>query len=171
MRDLFHAKVPKPFIQKVFDVMSARPQHTYQNLTKRPTRLRRMAGDLPWPENVWIGTSVEEPKVLDRVADLAQVPAAIRFVSCEPLIAALPDLPLDRIDWVIAGGGSGPRHREMQAEWVRDIRDPCLIADVPFLFKQWGGGTPKQNGRELDGRLWDGYPLTHRRGERGEAQP
>lgn len=170
MSDLFHARVPKPFIHDVFEVMSATPQHTYQILTKRPTRLRRMAGELPWPENVWIGTSVEEPKVLDRVAELAQVPAAVRFLSCEPLIAALPDLPLDHIDWVIAGGESGPRHREMQTKWVRDIRDQCLTADVPFFFKQWGGRTPKQNGRELDGRLWDGYPRADNRGTRGAAQ-
>lgn len=114
---------------------------------------------------MWIGTFVEGPKVLDRVAELTQVPAAVRFFPCEPLIAALPDVPLDRIDWVTAGGGSGPRHRETQTD-----RDQCLTADVPFFLKQWGGRTPKQNGRELDGRLWDGGHRADHRGTRGAAR-
>lgn len=158
MSDLFHAKVPTPFIQDVFDVMAATPQHTYQVLTKRSVRLRRMADKLTWPTNVWMGVSVEEPKVLNRIDDLREVPAAVRFLSCEPLIAALPGMDLDRIDWVIAGGESGAHHRPMDSAWVEDIRDQCREAEVPFFFKQWGGRTPKQHGRDLDGRTWDEMP-------------
>lgn len=158
MSDLFHAKVPLPFIKDVFDVMEATPQHTYQILTKRPKRLVRLSTQLQWPSNVWIGTSVEEPKVLNRIDALRQVPAAVRFLSCEPLIAGLPGMNLDGIDWVIAGGESGPNHRTLDPRWVEDIRDQCSEARVPFFFKQWGGRTPKQNGRELDGRVWSELP-------------
>jgi protein gp37 len=158
MSDLFHAKVPLPFVQDVFDVMADTPQHTYQVLTKRSLRLRRLADKLIWPANVWMGVSVEEPKVLSRIDDLREVPAAVRFLSCEPLIAALPDMNLDGIDWVIAGGESGARHRQMDPEWVKSIRDQCAQAGVPFFFKQWGGRTPKQHGRELSGRTWDEMP-------------
>lgn len=159
MSDLFHAKVPLAFIKQVFDVMAATPQHTYQILTKRTVRLKRLAGRLPWPGNVWIGTSVENQDARGRIADLAQVPAAVRFLSCEPLIGALPDLKLDDIDWVIVGGESGPRARPIAAEWVVDIRDQCVQASVPFFFKQWGGRTPKAGGRLLGGRTWDEMPV------------
>lgn len=158
MSDLFHAKVPTKFVQDVFDVMASTPQHTYQVLTKRSLRMRRMADQLVWPRNVWMGVSVEEPKALHRVDDLRDVPAAVRFLSCEPLIAALPDLNLAGIDWVIAGGESGARHRPIEPSWVTGIRDQCVQANVPFFFKQWGGRTPKQNGRILDGRTWDEMP-------------
>lgn len=158
MSDLFHAKVPLGFVRDVFDVMADTPHHTYQVLTKRSLRLRRMADKLTWPSNVWMGVSVEEPKVLNRIDDLREVPAAVRFLSCEPLIAALPGMNLDGIDWVIAGGESGHNHRPMNSAWVEDIRDQCEEADVPFFFKQWGGRTPKQGGRDLDGRHWDGMP-------------
>lgn len=158
MSDLFHAKVPTEFVQDVFDVMADTPQHTYQILTKRSVRLRRMADRLKWPANVWMGVSVEEPKVLSRIDDLRDVPAAVRFLSCEPLIAPLADMNLDGIDWVIVGGESGHVHRPIDAGWVYDIRDQCLHAEVPFFFKQWGGRTPKQNGRLLDGRTWDEMP-------------
>lgn len=163
MSDLFHAKVPLSFVRDVFDVMTATPQHTYQILTKRSVRLRRLADKLEWPSNVWVGVSVEEPTVFSRIDDLRSVPASVRFLSCEPLIAALPGMNLEGIDWVIAGGESGLNHRPMESQWVEDIRDQCATAGVPFFFKQWGGRTPKQHGRSLDGRTWDGMPArTHR---------
>jgi protein gp37 len=158
MSDLFHAKVPVGFIRQVFDVMAATPQHTYQILTKRTVRLKRLAGSLHWPNNVWIGASVENRETRGRIADLAQVPAKVRFLSCEPLIGALPGLELDHIDWVIVGGESGPRARPIAEEWVVDIRDQCVQAAVPFFFKQWGGRTPKAGGRLLSGRTWDEMP-------------
>lgn len=163
MSDLFHAKVPFSFVQDVFDVMADTPQHTYQVLTKRSLRLRRLAEKLQWPANVWMGVSVEEPKVLSRIDDLREVPAAVRFLSVEPLIAALPKLNLDGIDWVIAGGESGHLHRPIESAWVESIRDQCLNAETPFFFKQWGGRTPKANGRLLDGRTWDEMPTPNRR--------
>lgn len=159
MSDLFHAKVPISFIQQVFDVMAQTPQHTYQVLTKRSVRLKRLASQLDWPTNVWMGVSVETADYLDRIDHLRQVPAAVRFLSCEPLLGPLDGLALDGISWVIAGGESGVGHRLMDPEWVRDIRNACELAEVPFFFKQWGGRTPKAMGRELDGRLWDGMPV------------
>ena len=158
MSDLFHARVPVDFIRRAFDVMANTPQHTYQLLTKRPRRLRRLAESLPWPSNVWIGVSVEDSTVIGRVDELRHVPAAVRFLSCEPLLGSLADMDLDRIDWVIAGGESGPRHRQVDVEWIREIRDLCLRDEVPFFFKQHGGRTPKQGGRTLDGRTWDEMP-------------
>jgi protein gp37 len=158
MSDLFHAKVPINYIRDVFDVVRETPQHTYQVLTKRAHRMARLADRLEWPDNLWMGVSVEEQDAIGRIDSLRSVPAAVRFLSCEPLISGLPDLNLDSIHWVIAGGESGPRARPMQAAWVRDIRNQCEGAGVPFFFKQWGGRTPKANGRELDGRVWDEMP-------------
>jgi protein gp37 len=158
MSDLFHARVPRSFIQDVFAVMADTPQHTYQVLTKRSRRLRLLSPQLSWPPNVWMGVSVEDSTVLNRIEDLRATDAAVKFLSCEPLIGPLNGLELDGIDWVIAGGESGPQHRPMDPQWVLDIRDRCIAADVPFFFKQWGGRTPKAGGRELDGRLWDERP-------------
>jgi protein gp37 len=158
MSDLFHARMPADFVRRVFDVMADTPQHTYQILTKRSRRLMRMGAKLPWPPNVWMGVSVENSKVFSRVDDLRQVPAAVRFLSCEPLLGPMDGLNLDGIGWVIAGGESGPRHRLLDPEWVRDLRDLCLSDDVPYFFKQWGGRTPKEGGRTLDGRTWDEMP-------------
>lgn len=158
MSDLFHAQVPTAFIAEVFRVMADTPQHTYQVLTKRPMRVRRMAGELPWPENVWLGVSVENERVLHRVEHLRDVPAAVRFLSCEPLLGPLTNLRLDGVGWVIVGGESGSRARPMDPDWATDIRDRCQAASVPFFFKQWGGRTPKANGRQLDGQLWDEMP-------------
>ena len=158
MSDLFHARVPLGFIRDVFDVIRETPQHTYQVLTKRAHRLGRIADRLDWPDNLWMGVSVESAAVVDRVEQLRATPAKTRFLSCEPLITALPQLDLDRIDWVIVGGESGPRSRPMDPMWVEDIRDQCAGAGVAFFFKQWGGRTPKANGRELDGRTWDEMP-------------
>lgn len=160
MSDLFHAKVPVGFIRDVFDVVRETPQHTYQVLTKRALRLSRVADKLDWPNNLWMGVSVESADVTDRIDGLREVPAAVRFLSCEPLLSALPALDLDGIGWVIVGGESGPRARPMESGWATDIRDQCLDADVAFFFKQWGGKTPKANGRTLDGRTWDDMP-TH----------
>jgi protein gp37 len=158
MSDLFHAKVPIGFIRDVFDVIRETPQHTYQVLTKRALRMARMADKLDWPANLWMGVSVESFDVVDRIDHLRTVPAATRFLSCEPLLTALPELNLDGIHWVIAGGESGPNARPMDATWVEDIRDQCADANVAFFFKQWGGRTPKANGREFEGRTWDEMP-------------
>ncbi|MGI9000770.1 MAG: DUF5131 family protein [Pseudonocardia sp.] len=158
MSDLFHARVPAEFTSKVFGVMAATPWHTYQVLTKRSTRLRRLAHELPWPPNVWMGVSVENQAAGHRVDDLRTVPAAVRFLSCEPLLGPVDGLDLTGIGWVIAGGESGPAARAMDPAWVTDLRDACLAAGVPFFFKQWGGRTPKAGGRLLDGRTWDQMP-------------
>lgn len=158
MSDLFHAKVPLSFVRDIFAVIADTPQHTYQVLTKRSLRLRRNADKLDWPDNLWMGVSVENADALGRVDDLRQVPAAVRFLSCEPLLGSLTGLDLTGIHWVIAGGESGPRYRPMDLSWVQEIRDTCLAGNVPFFFKQWGGRTPKAAGRELDGQLWDEVP-------------
>jgi protein gp37 len=160
MSDLFHARVPLAFIRSVFEVMTDTPQHTYQVLTKRSRRLRRLAHQLPWPPNVWMGVSVEDTRVLSRVDDLRQVSAAVRFLSCEPLLGPLTGLDLSGVGWLIAGGESGPRHRSMDPDWARQLRDQCLAMGIPFFFKQWGGRTPKKGGRLLDGRVWDEMPAT-----------
>ncbi|MEU7151239.1 phage Gp37/Gp68 family protein [Streptomyces sp. NPDC039022] len=158
MSDLFHARVPLGFVRQVFGVMADTPQHTYQVLTKRARRLRQVAGKLEWPPNVWMGVSVETARELPRVDDLRRVPAAVRFLSCEPLLGPLDGLDLSGIDWVIAGGESGPHFRPVEVEWVTGVRDACRDADVAFFFKQWGGRTPKASGRLLQGRTWDQMP-------------
>jgi protein gp37 len=158
MSDLFHAKVPTQFVRRVFDVMAATPRHTYQILTKRSLRLHRLAPQLPWPPNVWMGVSVEDDMQLDRVDHLRTVPARVRFVSAEPLLGPLGSIDLAGIDWLIAGGESGRGARPMDPAWVRTLRDECLAAGVSFFFKQWGGRTPKAGGRLLDGRTWDEAP-------------
>lgn len=159
MSDLFHAKVPLDFVKRVFDVIADTPQHTYQVLTKRSSRLRKLADQLEWPNNLWMGVSVEDSDHLYRVDDLRGVPAAIKFLSCEPLLGPLTALDLDRIDWVITGGESGPKARPLEADWVREIRDNCSDAGVPFFHKQWGGRTPKAGGRDLDGVVWGQMPI------------
>lgn len=157
MSDLFHEDVPLDYIRSVFDVMTATPQHTYQVLTKRSKRLARDAAHLDWPSNVWMGVSVESQRYAFRLDHLREVPATVRFVSAEPLLGPL-ELDLSGIQWLIAGGESGPRARPMDLDWVERIRDDCLAASVAFFFKQWGGRTPKANGRELGGRTWDDLP-------------
>lgn len=158
MSDLFHKDVPISFIRDVFDTISDTPQHQYQILTKRSKRLAAVADKLEWPANLWMGVSVENERYRFRVDHLREVPSAVRFLSCEPLLGPIPELHLDRIDWVIAGGESGPRARPMMLPWVSDLRDQCTTAGVAFFFKQWGGRTPKAGGRELDGRTWDDMP-------------
>jgi protein gp37 len=159
MSDLFHARVPLDYVRRVFEVIADTPQHTYQVLTKRARRLRQVTDRLEWPENLWMGVSVESAKELPRVDELRHVPAAVRFLSCEPLLGPLEDLDLTDIHWVIAGGESGPRFRPVEEAWIDHIRDACLDADVAFFFKQWGGRTPKAAGRLLQGRTWDQMPL------------
>jgi len=158
MSDLFHAKVPIPFIRDVLDVIRDTPQHTYQALTKRAHRMARVADQLDWPDNLWMGVSVESFDAVDRIDHLRRTPAKTRFLSCEPLITPLPRMNLESVDWVIVGGESGPRARPMEPSWAEDIRDQCNAAGVAFFFKQWGGRTPKANGRKLDGRTWDDMP-------------
>ncbi|MCS5498376.1 phage Gp37/Gp68 family protein [Cnuibacter physcomitrellae] len=158
MSDLFHARVPLDFVRKVFDVIADTPQHTYQILTKRSSRLPKVAEKLNWPSNLWMGVSVENSDQLYRVDDLRQVPAAVRFLSCEPLLGPLNSLDLKGIDWVITGGESGPRARPLEVDWVRAIRDNCASANVPYFHKQWGGRTPKAGGRTLDGEIWSEMP-------------
>jgi protein gp37 len=160
MSDLFHEAIEADYIRRVFDTMRRAYWHQFQILTKRSARLRSLAPTLPWPENVWQGVSVENATYVPRVADLQAVPAAVRFLSVEPLLGPIPKLPLRGIGWVIVGGESGPHRRPVDPAWVRDIRDQCLAARVPFFFKQWGGRTPKALGRELDGRTWSEMPRT-----------
>lgn len=158
MSDLFHARVPLSFVREVFTVIANTPRHTYQILTKRALRLARVAEDLDWPANLWVGVSVENAEAMHRIDYLRRVPAALRFLSCEPLLGPLLGLDLDGIGWVIAGGESGPVHRLPTGTWFTGIRDVCDEAGVPFFFKQWGGRTPKSGGRLLDGRLHDAMP-------------
>ncbi|OHB65896.1 MAG: hypothetical protein A2V70_10605 [Planctomycetes bacterium RBG_13_63_9] len=158
MSDLFHAGVPGEFIADCFRVMQQASHHTFQVLTKRPERAAEMAHRLPWPDNVWMGTSVENADYTQRIAHLVRIRAAIRFLSLEPLLGPIPRLPLSGIDWVIVGGESGPAARPMDPTWVRQIRDRCLARSVPFFFKQWGGVNKSQTGRVLDGRIWDELP-------------
>lgn len=158
MSDLFHEDVPLTFIQAVFDVMNRCPQHTFQILTKRPHIAARCSKRVDWTPNIWMGTTVENAAVAHRVRHLRQTHAAIKFLSVEPLLGPIPRLPLAGIDWVIVGGESGPGARPMRAEWVRRIRDRCVLRGVPFFFKQWGGVDKKRAGRVLDGRTWNGLP-------------
>lgn len=157
MSDLFHARVPTSFVVEVFKVMTETPQHTYQVLTKRPTRLARIADLLPWPSNVWMGVSIESQDTAGRCDILREIPAAVRFVSAEPLLGPI-ELDLVGIDWLIAGGESGPNHRPVRDEWVSSLRDQCQRSGTAFFFKQWGGVRPKTGGRTLDGQIWSQMP-------------
>lgn len=162
MSDLFHEKVPLDFMQRAFSTMQRASWHTFQILTKRSERLGELAPDLNWPPNVWMGVSIETAKYLWRADHLRKVPAAVRFLSLEPLLGPLGILDLSGIHWVIVGGESGPAARPIGADWVREIREQCWAEGVPFFFKQWGGVRKKRNGRVLDRRTWDGMPLAHR---------
>ena len=159
MSDLFQEAVPVDFIRRVFETMAATPQHTYQILTKRSGRLAKIASQLPWPKNVWMGVSVEDSRVLHRVDDLRRVPAKVRFLSCEPLIGPLTSLELSGLHWVIVGGESGAQARPMREEWAQDIREQCEDQDVAFFFKQWGGVRKEKFGREMNGRTYDAMPV------------
>lgn len=158
MSDLFHEDVPMDFIERVFGVMRRADWHRFQLLTKRAGRLEELAPSLPWPAHVWMGVSVENEAYAGRIDSLRAVPAAVRFLSLEPLLGPVREMNLSGIDWVIAGGESGPKARPIEPEWVRDIQRQCAKSDVPFFFKQWGGRNKKRAGRLLDGRTWDEMP-------------
>ena len=158
MSNLFHRNVSIEFIKRVFAVMQATPQHQFQILTKRAERLVELDDQLSWGDNVWMGVSVESADYLNRIDYLKRTSAKIKFLSLEPLLGPLPRLDLEGIDWVIVGGESGPYSRPMKPQWVRQIRAQCVAAKVPFFFKQWGGVRKAENGRLLDGRIYDEYP-------------
>ena len=159
MSDLFHEEMPLDFLKKVFEVMRETPRHVYQVLTKRHERLAELAHELsPWPENVWIGVSVENADYKHRIDYLRRVPAVVRFISFEPLIGAVGKVDLGGIHWIIVGGESGPGRRPIRKEWVIELRDQAVSQGAAFFFKQWGGYTPKAGGRLLEGRIWDEMP-------------
>ncbi|MFN8611587.1 MAG: phage Gp37/Gp68 family protein [Vulcanimicrobiota bacterium] len=162
MSDLFHKDVPLDFIQQAFATMEKAHWHRFQVLTKRADRLKEVAEKLPWPENVWMGVSVESSKYAHRVDHLRNISARVKFLSLEPLLGPLPNLNLNGIHWVIVGGESGPGARHIDERWVADLRDQCLAAGVPFFFKQWGGVNKKAAGRLLEGRTWDELPTSQK---------
>lgn len=170
MSDLFHDAVPEDHIKKAFEVMEKADWHIFQILTKRAERLAKLAPRLSWPPNIWQGVSVESQLYTRRILYLQKVPAAVRFLSVEPLLGPIEKLPLEGIQWVIVGGESGPRHRTIKPEWVRQIRSQCVTAGIPFFFKQWGGITPKSGGRLLDGRTWDQMPTPSNHSPSSELQ-
>jgi protein gp37 len=159
MSDLFHKDIPAAFIQRVFDVMRRANWHRFQVLTKRSERLLELNSIIDWPDNVWMGVSVENPDYSYRIDHLRGTGAKVKFLSLEPLLGSLPHLDLGGISWVIVGGESGPGARKMEEEWVKEIRNQCLSSKVPFFFKQWGGVHKKKAGRELEGRIWDEMPV------------
>jgi protein gp37 len=158
MSDLFHEDIPDEFIARVFETMRECPQHTFQVLTKRADRLAALASKLAWPKNVWMGVSVEDVRVISRVDYLRSVPAAVRFLSLEPLIGPMEKLPLKGIAWAIVGGESGPHARPMKREWVTSILRQCRAAGVAFFFKQWGGVRKDMTGRKLNGTYYNEMP-------------
>jgi protein gp37 len=166
MSDLFHKRVPSPFVDQVFEVMEQADWHTFQVLTKRSSRMRdyllRRYSDRAAPTHIWTGVSVEDHRGAARIDHLRLAPSAVRFLSVEPLIGAIGPVDLSGIHWVIAGGESGPGARPMCIEWAREIRDTCEAQEVPFFFKQWGGIRPKSGGRDLDGREWNDFPSSIR---------
>lgn len=159
MSDLFHPEVPLHFIQDVFRVMRENPQHIFQVLTKRSERLSELNHELQWSENIWMGVSVENQKVISRIDDLRNTEANIKFLSLEPLLGPLPDMNLTNIDWVIVGGESGHKPRPMRETWVLDIQRQCDASNVAFFFKQWGGKNKKSAGRILNGNTYDAMPI------------
>lgn len=158
MSDMFHEEIPDAYIERVFETMRNAHWHTFQVLTKREDRLAALAPHLHWAPNIWMGVTIENRRFIHRADILRRVPSAVRFISAEPLLGPLEGLVLDGIDWLIAGGESGPKHRRVDPDWIRDLRDQCSREDVAFFFKQWGGPRPKSRGRELDGREWDDLP-------------
>jgi len=170
MSDLFHKDVPLDFIQQVFDVMRRASQHRFQILTKRSERLRELSPKLTWPDNIWMGVTVENRDYTYRIDHLRQTGAAVKFISFEPLLSPINEIDLNGIDWAILGGESGPGARPMPREWVTDIRDQCTAARVPFFFKQWGGVNKKANGRTLENRIWGQKPRITMRRESPHAE-
>lgn len=170
MSDLYHKDVPDEFIKKVFETMQEAHWHTFQILTKRPQRLLRLAKHLPWPANVWQGVSVEDNRVAFRAKMLAQVPAAVRFLSCEPLIGPVDDVDLTNIDWVIVGGESGAQARPMKKEWAESMLRRCRKERIQFFFKQWGGYTHSAGGNQLNGKTYQFFPEPEVRWQASEAR-
>ena len=158
MSDLFHEDIPLDFIKQVFHVMNDNPQHVFQVLTKSADRLFDLHRHLKWTHNIWMGVSVEDNRVIERIDYLRKTKAKVKFLSLEPLIGALANLNLKKIDWVIVGGESGHKPRPMKPEWVIDIQEQCEKAEVAFFFKQWGGRNKKATGRLLNGRTYDEMP-------------
>jgi protein gp37 len=158
MSDLFHEDIPDNYVSEVFEVMRKADHHIYQVLTKRPERMAELAPRLPWPEHIWMGVTIENRRFVDRADLLREVPAAIRFISAEPLLGPLEGLNLEDIHWLISGGESGPGFRPVKEEWILELRDLCRDAEVPFFFKQWGGFRAKAGGRLLEGQEWNGMP-------------
>jgi len=169
MSDLFHQDVPLEFIRRVFAVMRQATQHQFQILTKRSERLARLSSKLPWPDNVWMGVTVENSDHAVRIDHLRRTNAGVKFISFEPLLSPIRDIDLSGIDWVIVGGESGPKARPMLPQWAMDIRDQCLTTGVSFFFKQWGGINKKATGRTLDNRTWDERPRSSTRKEANHA--
>ena len=159
MSDLFHQDIPTEFIKRIFQTMNECPQHTFQVLTKRSDRVRDLSPVLEWTPNIWMGVSVENDSMHHRIHHLLEVPATVRFLSCEPLIGPVGMLPLDGIHWVIVGGESGPAARPMAESWVHSIKNQCREAGVAFFFKQWGGVHKHRHGRELDNQTYDEMPV------------
>jgi len=159
MSDIFHKDVPDRFILQLFDVMNKAHWHTFQVLTKRAERISKLNDKINWTKNIWLGTTVEDNAVTNRIEHIRNSGAYIKFLSIEPLLTAIPNLNLKNIDWVIVGGESGPRSRPIEKEWVVDIKNQCETQKVPFFFKQWGGRNKKKAGRLLEGKVYDGMPL------------
>ncbi len=159
MSDLFHEDIPIDFILRIFDIMRRADWHCYQILTKRSERMLELSPQLPWMPHIWMGVTVEEQDYSFRINHLQEVGAMTRFLSLEPLLGPILNLPLEEIDWVIVGGESGPKSRPIDKNWVIDIRNQCQRESVPFFFKQWGGKNKKRAGRVLEGRTWDETPL------------
>ncbi len=158
MSDLFHEKIPVNFLKSVFKVMNETPHHIYQVLTKRAERLSDISYKLNWSDNIWMGVTVEDENAVFRIEHLKKTPAKIKFLSLEPLLGPLPNLDLNGIDWVIVGGESGKYARPVKESWILDIKEQCEKANAEFFFKQWGGMNKKANGRELQGKIYNGMP-------------
>jgi protein gp37 len=158
MSDLFHKDVPDEYIQNVFNTMNKAHWHTFQVLTKRSDRLASLSTKLKWTPNIWMGVTVESQNYTNRISDLIQVPATVRFLSVEPMIGPIDNLPLNKVDWVIVGGESGPGARYLDPDWVISVKNQCQKSKVPFFFKQWGGVNKKKNGRLLEGITWSQQP-------------
>ena len=160
MSDLFHENISFAYIKKIFKVMNENPQHVFQVLTKRGDILEKYHSKLTWTPNIWMGVTVESKDYINRIKQLIKTNAAVKFLSCEPLLSSLERLPLSKIDWVIVGGESGPGARLMKKEWFENIHQQCIIAKVPFFFKQWGGVNKKASGRFLNGKTYSEMPKT-----------
>lgn len=158
MSDLFHEDVPEDFIMSVFEIMNKNQQHIFQVLTKRPGRVAKMNEKLKWTKNIWFGVTIEDNNNYDRLKYLKHISANLKFLSCEPLLSSINDIPLENVDWVIVGGESGPKCRVCKKEWVEEIQKKCEENNITFFFKQWGGTNKKKTGSLLNGKYYKEYP-------------